>query len=98
MMQDCRDYGITLVKSYRSDNISTIMGLVRRGKGFVIGPKSFVEYFGVAAVPMLPEVHIALSFICLRKKAQDPYLASFLAYLTELCREKTMPTSLLIET
>lgn len=54
MMQDCRDYGITLVKSYRSDNISTIMGLVRREKGFVIGPKSFVEYFGVAAVPMLP--------------------------------------------
>ena len=38
LKQECRDFGITLNRIYRSDGIETNMNLVRSGKGYVLGP------------------------------------------------------------
>lgn len=42
------------------------MSLVRNGKGIVFGPESFADYYHVAAVPLVPEEMVSLSFICLK--------------------------------
>lgn len=90
ILQDCRNYGITLMQSYRSDNVSTIMRLVRSGKGLVMGPASFASYFGVAAVPVLPETYISLSFICLKREARDSRLTLLRKFLLDYCAQRAV--------
>lgn len=70
LKQECKDFGITLNRIYRSDGIETDMKLLRKGKGVVIGPESFADYYHVAAVPLVPEITVSLDFICLKKKTQ----------------------------
>lgn len=88
LKQECRDFGITLNRIYRSDGIDTNMNLARSGKGYVIGPESFAEYYNVAAVPLEPELWIGLKFICLHKNEGRPEIAALRRYLEKICRER----------
>ena len=38
------------------DDINAVMSMVQRGKGYALGPVSFSSYFGVAAIPLEPEM------------------------------------------
>ena len=88
LKQECRDFGITLNRIYRSDGIETNMNLVRSGKGYVLGPESFADYYGVTAVPLEPEVWVWLKFICLEKNAGRPETAALRRHLVKICRER----------
>ena len=88
LKQECKDFGITLNRIYRSDGIDTNMNLARSGKGYVIGPESFAEYYDVAAVPLEPELWIGLKFICLHKNEGRPEIAALRRYLEKICRER----------
>ena len=88
LKQECRDFGITLNRIYRSDGIETNMNLVRSGKGYVLGPESFADYYGVAAVPLEPEIRVWLKFICLEKNAGRPEIAALRRHLVKICRER----------
>ncbi len=82
----CRLHKITLKRLYRTDSMDTVMGLVRSGKGVILGPLSFADYYGVAAVPLSPELDVDLKFICLRRSSSRPDIVLFRRYMTELCR------------
>lgn len=88
LKQECRDFGVTLNRIYRSDGIETNMNLVRGGKGYVIGPWSFAEYYGVAAVPLEPEINVWLKFICLQKNAGRPEISALRRHLAKVCQER----------
>ena len=49
----CKRTGVSFNRIYRSDSVDIIMQLVKNGKGIICGPRSFAEYYGVAAVPPL---------------------------------------------
>ena len=66
----CQAHGITLNRVYRSDSMETVMQLVRSGKGIIIGPQSFANYYGVAAVPLLSASEVSLDFIYLKQNAK----------------------------
>lgn len=87
MKHDCQDFGISVTRTYRSDNVDTIMSLVREGKGVVIGPESFAAYYGVASVPILPETYISLRVICLKQNRADPRIKMLKNYLIEKCKK-----------
>ena len=89
LKQECQDYGITLNRVYRSDGIETNMNLLRKGKGVVIGPESFADYYGVAAVPLTPEISVFLDFICLKRNSNRPEIAAIRKHLMKVCRETT---------
>lgn len=84
----CQDNGITLNRIYRSDGISTIMNMVRAGRGIVLGPKSFAAYYQVAAVPLLPKSEAALHFICLQKSTHIRVIREFRSFLLALCQKE----------
>jgi len=81
----CRQHGVALNRLYRSDSMKTNIDLLQSGKGVIIGPRSFGEYYGVAAVPLAPAVNASLDFICLKKNAARPELATLRRYLQKLC-------------
>lgn len=81
----CRANGIVLKRVFRTDSMDTVMQLVRRGKGIISGPKSFADYYGVAAVPLTPYTEGTLSFICLRKNEKRPDILLFKRYMIEIC-------------
>ncbi|MBO5491852.1 MAG: hypothetical protein J5974_00825, partial [Pyramidobacter sp.] len=70
------------------DSMKTNMDLLRSGKGVIIGPQSFADYFGVAAVPLEPAVSASLDFICLDKNAARPEIATLRRYLQKLCARR----------
>lgn len=84
----CRKYRITLNRIFRSDGIETNMRLVRDGMGVVLGPQSFADYFGVAAVPLVPETWVALRFLCLKSSLRRPEITGFRDYLLDICRKR----------
>lgn len=88
LKQECRDYGLTLNRIYRSDGIETNMNLLRQGKGIIIGPESFADYYGVSAVPLVPEIIVSLDFLCLQKNAGRAEIAALRKHLTKVCRER----------
>lgn len=88
----CHLHKINLKRLYRSDNIDTIMNLIRAGKGITFGPLSFSSYFGVAAVPLSPKINVDLKFICLKKNAQRPDIVLFRKYITDLCCKRNTNT------
>lgn len=85
LKQFCRHYGISLGKIYRSDGISTVMDLVRSGKGITLGPRSFASYFGVRAIPVEPVTYVSLNFICLRERSSAPEITLFKDHLIRAC-------------
>ena len=68
----------------RSDSIDTVMKMVKSGSGIAIGPKSFAEYYGVKAVPLVPARQDSLYFACLKSKKKEPEIREFQRYLTTL--------------
>lgn len=84
----CLESGISLNRVYRSDGMETVMSLVRVGKGVTLGPRSFADYYQVAAVPLQPTMEVALNFICLRQKSNHPGMRRLLEYLTALCFDR----------
>ena len=82
-----RTYGeqnITWKRVIRSDSIDTVMKMVKSGSGIAIGPKSFAEYYGVTAVPLVPARQDSLYFACLKSKKKEPEIREFQRYLTTL--------------
>lgn len=84
----CRTNGVTLKRIFRSDGIETSMNLVRSGKGVALGPKSFAEFYQVAAVELSPSVDITLKFICLKNSLKRNEILLFRDYLLETCRKR----------
>lgn len=85
LKQFCRESGITLGKIYRSDGISTVMDLVRSGKGITLGPISFASHFGVRAIPVEPVTYESLNFICLKERAAASEITLFKNHLIRAC-------------
>lgn len=84
----CRIHKLSLKRVYRADSIDTVMKMVRSGKGIVSGPKSFAQYYGVAAVPLSPEVTDSLRFICLEKNIKRRDIQRFCKYMLEICQNR----------
>lgn len=85
LKQFCKEYGITLGKLYRSDGITTVMNLVRNGKGITLGPRSFAEHYQVHAIPVEPTTYVSLNFICLMNRAAAPEITLFKNHLIKAC-------------
>ena len=81
----CKEFGIKLGKIYRSDGITTVMDLVRKGKGVTLGPRSFAEHYGVHAVPVEPATDVSLNFICLKDRSAAPEITLFKNHLIKAC-------------
>ncbi|MBQ9663062.1 MAG: LysR family transcriptional regulator [Oscillospiraceae bacterium] len=88
---DLRNTGMVFNRIYRSDSIETNMSLIRAGKGILIGPESFADYYGVAAVPLNPKRIASLDFICLQRNALRPAVAELRTFLRELCHPASLP-------
>lgn len=86
-LQTFSSYGIPLNKIYRSDGIETIMLLVEKGKGIALGPSSFAAYFGVRAIPLIPESYLSMNFICLRERMEEADLQMLRNYLCDICHK-----------
>ncbi|MFQ9345883.1 MAG: LysR family transcriptional regulator substrate-binding protein [Coprococcus sp.] len=71
-------------ESSAPDSIDTVMKMVKSGSGIAIGPKSFAEYYGVTAVPLVPARQDSLYFACLKSKKKEPEIREFQRYLTTL--------------
>ncbi len=84
----CRRHGVTLKRIFRSDGIETNMNLVRSGKGVALGPKSFADFYNVAAVELTPPADITLKFICLKSSLKRNEILLFRDYLLETCRQR----------
>ena len=78
------EQNITWKSVIRSDSIDTVMKMVKSGSGIAIGPKSFAEYYGVTAVPLVPARQDSLYFACLKSKKKEPEIREFQRYLTTL--------------
>lgn len=83
--QICKDYHISFGKVYRSDGITTVMDLVRSGKGITLGPKSFATHYGVRAIPLEPTTYVSLYFICLKERAAATEIMMFKNHLIKAC-------------
>ncbi len=86
----CRENEITLDRVYRSDGIHTVMNLVQAGRGVVLGPASFANYYHVAAVPLVPESMATLNFICLKNTIRRKMIWEFRNTLLTFCGEQTV--------
>ena len=84
----CRRNNVTLKRIFRSDGIETSMNLVRSGKGVALGPKSFADFYQVAAVELTPPSDITLKFICLKNSLKRNEILLFRDYLQKTCRER----------
>ena len=84
----CRKNGVTFKRIFRSDGIETNMSLVRSGKGVALGPKSFADFYQVAAVELTPPADITLKFICLKGSLKRNEILLFRDYLQKTCQER----------
>ena len=84
----CQAHGVRVSRVFRSDSVSTVMAMVRSGKGAALGPVSFGKHFGVAAVPMLPEMNIDLNLICRKEDRSHVLVRELGKYLKKKMAEK----------
>jgi DNA-binding transcriptional LysR family regulator len=74
-------WGIHVKKVYRAQDIETIMALVRSGAGIALGPESFVRRYGGKAVPLEPEIDIALNLITLKQNKGNSFTRALQKFL-----------------
>jgi len=84
----CVAHKIVPKRIYRSDNIYTIMDFVKKGKGVTVGPESFGEYYGVAAIPLEPEEMTYMKFIYLKRNDCDQDISLLRKYLNQRCNRR----------
>ena len=94
MQMLCIHHGITFNKIYRSNGIEVVIQLVRAGKGIAMGPVSFAEYYGVRAIPIVPERSSYLSFICRKSDEDRPDIMAFHDHLKKICAMKQAASQL----
>lgn len=87
------EQNITWKRVIRSDSIDTVMKMVKAESGIAIGPKSFAEYYGVTAVPLVPARQDSLYFACLksRKRAGNPGISEVSDYSGFQCLSRLNP-------
>lgn len=83
MKKLCTRDGVRLSRVLRADDINAVMALVQRGKGYALGPVSFADYFGVAAVPLQPEMQVALYLLCRREEQNSALIRRLQKHLKE---------------
>ena len=81
MKQMCEENRVRVSRVLRADDINAVMALVQRGKGYALGPVSFAEYFGVAAVPLEPEIQVALNILCRKEDQASALITNLRKYL-----------------
>ena len=91
----CEEHRIRVSKIHRADNIDAVMALIRSGRGVALGPESFANRYGVAAIPVFPEVEIALNLICLRQNSKNPFIRQIEQYLKAYIRSN-LPCSVAV--
>lgn len=85
MLRDCGIAGITVYRGCCCDDTALNMKMIREGRGVSAGPTSFGDYYGVAAVPIQPEIRVSLQFISLSKSRENPRIRLFHNDLTTYC-------------
>ncbi len=89
VLQELRyTWGIHVKKVYRAQDIETIMALVRSGAGIALGPESFVRRYGGKAVPLDPEIDIALNLITLKQNAGNSFTRALRKFLDGYIQER----------
>ncbi len=81
MKKMCEENRVRVLRVLRADDINAVMALVQRRKGYALGPVSFAEYFGVAAVPLEPEFQVALNLICRKEDQASALITNLRRYL-----------------
>ena len=64
------------------------MALVRSGAGIALGPESFVRRYGGKAVPLDPEIDIALNLITLKQNAGNSFTRALRKFLDGYIQER----------
>lgn len=89
VLQELRyTWGIHVKKVYRAQDIETIMALVRSGAGIALGPESFVRRYGGKAIPLDPEIDIALNLITLKQNAGNSFTRALRKFLDGYIQER----------
>ena len=83
MKQLSGESGVRVSRVLRADDINAVVGLVRRKLGYALGPLSFAEYFGIAAVPLEPKMDVALNLLCRKEDRDSALIRRLRKYLAE---------------
>ncbi len=81
MKRMCEENRVQVSRVLRADDINAVMALVQRRKGYALGPVSFADYFGVAAVPLEPEFQVALNLLCRKEDQTSALITNLRKYL-----------------
>ena len=81
MKKMCEENRVRVLSVLRADDINAVMALVQRRKGYALGPVSFADYFGVAAVPLEPEFQVALNILCRKEDQTSVLITNLRRYL-----------------
>ena len=84
----CEENSVYVHRVLRADDINAVMTLVQCKKGYALGPVSFADYFGVAAVPLEPEKQVVLNLLCRREDQNSPLITGLRKYLQSSLEEK----------
>ena len=89
MKRMCGKSGVQVSRVLRADDINAVMSMVQRGKGYALGPVSFAAYFGVAAIPLEPEMQVALNLLCRKEDRNTPMIRQLRGALERSLAAKT---------
>ena len=87
----CEKNNIRVHRVLRADDINAVMTLVQCKKGYALGPVSFADYFGVAAVPLEPDTQVALNLLCRKEDQNSPLITGLRKYMESSLTEKKNP-------
>jgi len=79
----CEKNGVRVSRVLRADDINAVVALVQRKLGYALGPLSFAEYFGVAAVPLAPDMAVALNLIYRKEERETALIRRLRKHLTD---------------
>ncbi len=88
MKSMCEENDVHVSRVLRADDINAVIALVQRKKGYALGPRSFAEYFGVAAVPLEPDMEVALNLFCRKEDQDTPLIRGLRSYLENSLTKK----------
>lgn len=86
----CRENDLSFKRIYRSDSLDAHIRLARVGKGILFGPRSFADFFDLAAVPLKPETEQDMMFICLERNSHRRDIELLREFLQNTCKSEIM--------